>query len=268
MDKAEIGLQGSVWMTVGGEHLGGAGRVALLGAIAECGSITQAAKAVKMSYKAAWDAIDAMNNLAGEPLVERLTGGKGGGGTRLTQRGRQLVDNFRIIEREHARYLRQLGSQAEGIADDLLLIRRMAMKTTARNQFLGKVTELKQGAVNDEVTLELPGGQQIVAVVTQGSSASLGLAPGAEAFALIKASSIILVADSAGARFSARNQLAGTVTRVQTGAVNTEVVLDLPRGGTIAAIITNQSSADLGIAIGSSVTAIFKASSVILGVPA
>jgi len=265
---AEIGLQGSVWMTVGGEHLGGAGRVELLGAIAECGSITQAAKLVKMSYKAAWDAIDAMNNLAGEPLVERLTGGKGGGGTRLTQRGRQLVDNFRIIEREHARYLRQLGSQAEGIADDLLLIRRMAMKTTARNQFLGKVAELKQGAVNDEVRLELPGGQHIVAIVTQGSSASLGLVPGAEAFALIKASSIILVADSAGARFSARNQLAGLVTRVQTGAVNTEVVLDLPRGGTIAAIITNQSSTELGIEIGSKVTAIFKASSVILGVPA
>jgi molybdate transport system regulatory protein len=268
---AEIGLQGSVWMTVGGEHLGGAGRVELLGAIAECGSITQAAKLVKMSYKAAWDAIDAMNNLAGEPLVERLTGGKGGGGTRLTQRGRQLVDNFRIIEREHARYLRylrQLGSQAEGIADDLLLIRRMAMKTTARNQFLGKVAELKQGAVNDEVTLELPGGQHIVAIVTQGSSASLGLVPGAEAFALIKASSIILVADSEGARFSARNQLAGLVTRVQTGAVNTEVVLDLPRGGTIAAIITNQSSTELGIEIGSKVTAIFKASSVILGVPA
>ena len=142
------------------------------------------------------------------------------------------------------------------------------MKTTARNQFLGKVAEVKQGAVNDEVTLELPGGQHIVAIVTQGSSASLGLVPGAEAFALIKASSIILVADSAGARFSARNQLPGVVTRVQTGAVNTEVVLDLPRGGTIAAIITNQSSTELGIEIGSKVTAIFKASSVILGVPA
>ena len=243
-------------------------RIALLQHIAEQGSITRAAKSAGLSYKAAWDAIDAMNNLAGEPLVERLTGGKGGGGTRLTPRGRQLVDNFRIIEREHARYLRQLGSQAEGIADDLLLIRRMAMKTTARNQFLGKVAELKQGAVNDEVTLELPGGQHIVAIVTQGSSASLGLVPGAEAFALIKASSIILVADSAGARFSARNQLTGSVTRVQTGAVNTEVVLDLPRGGTIAAIITNQSSTELGIAIGSQVTAIFKASSVILGVPA
>lgn len=255
-------------MTVGGENLGGAGRVQLLGAIGECGSITQAAKQVKMSYKAAWDAIDAMNNLAGEPLVERLAGGKGGGGTRLTTRGRQLVDNFHIIEREHARYLQQLGSQAEGIADDLLLIRRMAMKTTARNQFLGKVLSLTTGAVNDEVTLALPGGQQIVAVVTQGSSTSLGLAPGVEAFALIKASSIILMTDSQGARFSARNQLTGAVTRVQTGAVNTEVVLELPGGGTIAAIITNQSSTDLGIDVGASVTAIFKASSVILGVPA
>ncbi|OBV39602.1 molybdate transport system regulatory protein [Janthinobacterium psychrotolerans] len=268
MDKVAIGLQGSVWMTVGGEQLGGAGRVELLAAIAACGSITQAAKAVKMSYKAAWDAIDAMNNLAGEPLVERLAGGKGGGGTRLTQRGRQLVDNFRIIEVEHARYLRQLGSQAEGIADDLLLIRRMAMKTTARNQFLGKVAELKAGAVNDEVTLMLPGGQRIVAIVTQGSSDSLGLGPGVEAFALIKASSIILVADSDGARFSARNQLAGAVTRVQTGTVNTEVVLALPGGGTIAAIITNQSASEMAIAVGSRVTAMFKASSVILGVPA
>ena len=142
------------------------------------------------------------------------------------------------------------------------------MKTTARNQFLGKVAELKSGAVNDEVILELPGGQQIVAVITQGSSDSLGLAPGVEAFALIKASSIILVAEGEGARFSARNQLAGTVTRVQTGAVNTEVVLDLPRGGTIAAIITNQSASEMAIAIGSKLTAMFKASSVILGVPA
>lgn len=268
MDKAEIKLEGSVWMTVGGEQLGGAGRVALLGAIAEHGSITQAARAVKMSYKAAWDAIDAMNNLAGEPLVERLAGGKGGGGTRLTRRGRQLVDNFRLIEIEHARYLRQLGSQAEGIADDLLLIRRMAMKTTARNQFLGQVAELKAGAVNDEVTLALPGGQRIVAIVTRDSCESLGLASGVEAFALIKASSIILVLDGDGARFSARNQLAGKVTRVQKGAVNTEVVLELPGGGTIAAMITNQSCAEMGLAVGSVVTAMFKASSVILGVPA
>ena len=96
--EKRIELGGSVWMTVGGENLGGSGRVQLLALVGEQGSITHAAKAMKMSYKAAWDAIDTMNNLAGEPLVERVAGGKGGGGTRLTQRGQQLVENFRRIE--------------------------------------------------------------------------------------------------------------------------------------------------------------------------
>lgn len=268
VEEKPITLHGSVWLDVDGQHFGGANRLALLEAIAGHGSITAAAKAVKMSYKAAWDAIDGMNNMAGTPLVERLTGGKGGGGTRLTARGRQLVDNFKLIEREHRHFVEQLGRQAEGIADDLLMIRRMALKTTARNQFLGRVSQLKTGAVNDEVELEIAGGQKLVAVVTRDSAESLGLAVGAEAFALIKASSIILVTEAGDVEFSARNQLAGTVTRVTTGAVNTEVVLELAGGGTVAAIITNESSSNLGLAEGVATTAIFKASSVILGVPA
>ena len=88
-NDTRIELGGAVWMTVGGENLAGTSRMALLAQIAQSGSITQAAKAVKMSYKAAWDAIDTMNNLAGEPLLERVAGGKGGGGTVLTRRGLQ-----------------------------------------------------------------------------------------------------------------------------------------------------------------------------------
>ena len=114
-DRA-IELHGSVWLTVDGERFGGEQRIALLARIAECGSITQAAKAIGMSYKAAWDAIDAMNNLAGEPLVERVAGGKGGGGSRLTRRGEQLVENFRLIEREHLRFVEQLSRQATGLS--------------------------------------------------------------------------------------------------------------------------------------------------------
>ena len=112
LNDTRIELGGSVWMTVGGENLGGSGRMALLAHIAERGSITHAAKAMKMSYKAAWDAIDTMNNLAGEPLVERVAGGKGGGGTVLTRRGTQLVENFRLIEREHSRFVAQLNAEA------------------------------------------------------------------------------------------------------------------------------------------------------------
>jgi len=273
MDKEEkgIALEGKLWMTVGGENLGGANRVELLAAIAQMGSITGAAKAVGLSYKAAWDAIDIMNNLAGEPLVERVTGGKGGGGTRLTARGVGLVDNFRMIEQVHNDFLERLNRQAAGspsaLADDLALFTRFKMRTSARNQFFGSVVRVDCGAVNDEVVLEIAGGQQIVAIVTRESTENLGLAPGRQAFALIKSSSVIVMTDGAGARLSARNQLPGSVTRVMRGAVNSEVVIELPGGGSVAATITNESAAMLGLAEGVAATALFKASSVILGVP-
>ena len=262
-----IALRDSVWMVVGGENFGGPGRVALLASIAQCGSITQAARAIKMSYKAAWDAIDTMNNLAGEPLVERMTGGKGGG-TRLTRRGQQLVANFTLIELAHRRFVDQLSSQAQGMADDFLLIRKMNMKTSARNHFSGKVTALKRGAVNDEIEVEVAGGQKIVAIITHESTEALGLCLQAEVFALVKSSSIIIVTDAAGTKFSARNQLTGIVSRLQPGVVNTEVVIGLPRGGSIAAIITHESASRLGLNVGSAATGIFKASSVILGISA
>jgi len=266
--KEGIELHGSVWMTIGGENLGGASRVALLAKIGECGSITQAAKAIKMSYKAAWDAIDSMNNLAGEALVERATGGKGGGGTRLTARGQQLVANFALIEREHERFVRQLSAQADGVADDLSLIRRISMKTSARNQFSGKVVALKRGAVNDEIVLAVAGGQRLVAIVSQESTEALGLGIGSEVFALIEASSIVLVTAPGAAKFSARNQIGGKVARIKPGAVNTEVVLALDGGGTLAATITNESVQELVLSEGSHVTALFKAGAVMLAVPA
>ena len=266
-----ITVQGTLWMTVDGQHFGGDDRMRLLACIADCGSISQAAKAVPMSYKTAWDAIDAMNTLAGEPLVARVAGGKGGGGTRLTARGLQLLDNYLTLQREHQAFMRQLAAQAGGLADDYVLIRRMAMKSSARNQFLGKVLSVKDGVVNDEVTLQTATGLHIVATVTRDSRDSrdsLGLAPGVEAFALVKASSIILTTDTGGARFSARNQLAGTVTRVLPGAVSTEVTLALGCGASVAAIITHDSGEALALQPGQPAVALFKASSVIVAIPA
>lgn len=263
--KRAMALEGTVWLTIDGHKLGGRERMELLAAIAQHGSITAAAKAVGLSYKGAWDAIEAMHNLAGEPLLERLAGGKGGGGTRLTARGRQLVENFAQIEQAHRRFVAALSSQSQTLADDLLLIRNLTMKTSARNQFSGKVVGVTRGAVNDEVTLAIAGGQQIVATITRDSCDSLALAPGVTAWALIKASSVIVVTEADGARFSARNQLRGTISRVQEGAVNTEVSIALAGGATIAAIVTRESGNALELTVGRSATAIFKASAVILG---
>ncbi|WP_233807531.1 TOBE domain-containing protein [Paraburkholderia sp. HP33-1] len=269
-DALELG--GSVWFQAGTQTLGGAARIALLAAIGETGSITSAAKAVGISYKGAWDAVDTMNNLAGEPLVVRLTGGKGGGGTTLTPRAVKLIETFRAVEREHRRFLERAGAAiGEGFATDWDLIGRIGVKTSARNQFYGTVSAIARGTVNDEVSLALPGGHTIVAVLTHESTEALGLAVGVAAFALIKASWVVLLVAGDGdgdspLKLSARNQLRGTVLSVKRGAVNAEVSLGLEGGAVITAVVTNGSVDMLGLQEGASAVAAFKASSVILGV--
>lgn len=264
-EDSPLELRGVVWMTTGTRNLGGHGRIGLLRAIAETGSITRGAKALGMSYKAAWDAVDTMNSLAGAPLVERSTGGRGGGSTRLTERGRQLIERFERIEQVHARFVRQLSEEALDVGSDFDLLRVLNLKTSARNQFVGVVCRLERGAVNDEVELRLPDGTSIVAIVTRESSETLGLEPGATAFALIQASSVMLATGLAGARLSARNQLPGTVRRITPGAVNAEVVVDLDAGQGIAAIVTMASLQTLALAPGQRAVALLDASNVILG---
>ncbi|CAG9196059.1 Molybdate-binding domain of ModE [Paraburkholderia sabiae] len=140
------------------------------------------------------------------------------------------------------------------------------MRTSARNHFAGQVSAVKNGAVNDEVTLRTQDGLEIVAVITHGSATSLGLAAGKDAFALVKASSVIVMVDADSSKVSARNCVAGTVASVTKGAVNSEVIISAAGGAQIAAIVTNDSVDRLGLASGKAAAAIFKASSVIVGV--
>jgi len=142
------------------------------------------------------------------------------------------------------------------------------MNVSARNAFSGKITALTDGAVNAEVEIGLSGGDRIVAVVTAGSVKSLGLAVGKDAVAYVKAPWVMLLAGPQNVRFSARNQLSGTVTSMQKGAVNTEVGIQLPGGATVYAVVTNEAVMELGLKAGVAATALIKASHVILGVPA
>lgn len=142
------------------------------------------------------------------------------------------------------------------------------MKISARNQFHGTIDAVKEGAVNSEVDLSLPGGQKIVAIVTNDSAKSLNLKVGKEVVALVKASSVLVMTDDSGMRISARNCLAGKVKSLTLGPVNAEVTIVLPGGAEVHATITHGAVNDLGLKEGSAATAVFKAPSVILGVPA
>jgi molybdate transport system regulatory protein len=267
-ERSATRVQGRLWLSRGDQTIAGSGRIALLLGIAERGSISQAAKSMGMSYKSAWDAVDAMNNAAEAPLVVRVVGGPGGGGAALTERGRRLVEAFRLFEREHQRFLDRLSLVADDIGPYMDLLGRDAMRTSARNQFFGTISAVHRGAVNDVVELALAGGQRIVATITRDSTDSLGLAEGVEAFALVKASWVILMAPDENIRTSARNTFTGVVERIEKGAVNSEVTLTLAGGTKLVAIVTNASADSLPLRAGERATALVKASHVIIGVPA
>jgi molybdopterin-binding protein len=69
------------------------------------------------------------------------------------------------------------------------------MKLSARNMLKGKVKSVTHGAVNSEITVEISGGAKIVSIITKTSAENLGLAPGKEVYAVIKASSVMIATD-------------------------------------------------------------------------
>jgi molybdate transport system regulatory protein len=239
----------------------------LLERIDVSGSISAAATAMGMSYKAAWQAVEAINNLSREPLVVRQPGGSTGGGTCLTDYGRRVVATYRRLEKEWASVPASVGRMMDDFDQYYRMSRKFDMQTSARNQFLGAVRTVQRGAVNAEVILDIGSGSELAAMITNDSAEHLALEPGSEVYALIKAQWIILAVEQ-NIRTSARNCLSGTVVRCQEGAVNAEVVIELPGGKTVAAIITNESVKTLGLKEGMRASALIKASHIILAVPA
>lgn len=239
----------------------------LLERIDATGSITAAASAMGMSYKAAWEAVAAINNLSEQPLVERKAGGANGGGTTLTTYGRRVAGAYRRLEQEREEVLKKLAEVMDDFDEYYHLIRRFDMKTSARNQYLGKIKSIKTGPINAEVVMDIGGGDSLAAIITGESVEHLGLKVGIEAYALIKAPWVI-VTTSEGIKTSARNELRGTVVRCQDGAINTEVIIELAGGKTVVAVVTNDSVKTLGLKEGVKACALIKASHVILAVNA
>ncbi len=257
-------LEGRFWITHNGKDLAEERRIALLSRIDSTGSISQAAKSVGVSYKFAWDSVDAMNAAAGSPLVERSAGGKGGGGTRLTPAGHALIEAFKRYEREHQLFLDRLGEDA-GISSFLEIMERLRMKTSARNQLFGKVSAIRRGEVNDQVEFQLDSHDRLLASITHDSTERLGIQEGDAIYALIKASWVQLVDADFAASEPTDNLLQGEVRQVTRGGTETEVEIELPGGAHVAAVLGNEPAGALELNIGKPVAALIKASHIILG---
>ena len=142
------------------------------------------------------------------------------------------------------------------------------MPISARNVFKGSVTAIKEGPIHAEVVVTTPGGDSVVATLTETSVQSLDLKVGSNAIAVIKAPSVSLMSGTPEYRFSARNQLMGTVSAIQAGGINSQVTLTLAGGSKLVAVVTNDAVSALGLKPGEASVALFKAGHVLVGVPA
>jgi len=244
----------------------GEDRVRLLEAIDRHGSIARAGEELGLGYRAAWDAVRMLNNLFAAPLVTAKIGGRAGGGASLTAEGQAALQTLHHIQEELAVAMTRLDRRLTDNAAIHLEPWSHVMRTSARNALRGVITAVVEGAVNSEIALAVSPDVEIVAIVSRASVEWLGLLPGRPAVALIQASSVILFAGQAPPRTTARNALSGTVAAVEEGAVNSEVVVELAEGKTLVASVTRRSAVDLDLQPGVRVTALIKASHVILAV--
>ena len=239
-------------------------RIELLIAVKRTGSISKAAKEVPMSYKAAWEAIEAMNNLSTTPIVQRETGGVGGGGTTLTPYGENLIETFEILRNEQKKFLKNLSQITDINTGTLKTIRKLSMQISARNQISGIVELIEHGKINAQVFIKLKSGNTLVSVITNTAANNLNLEIGDDVVAIFKSSTVLITTDIT-LNISARNKFQGTVDSINQDEINTELVIDIGNNDKIASVITTNSFERLKIGIGSQVSAIIKASDVIIG---
>ncbi len=263
MAKNNSQLKGEVFLLTNSDQSFTRNQIDLLIAIRENGSISKAAKQAGISYKTAWDRIDAMNNMSDKPLVIRSTGGAKGGGTSLTDFGLQIIEGFQAVQEEHQAFVERLGSRLHSLTDVANFVRSNSVQTSARNQFRGEITHIELGAVNAEIEIRISDTQTLTAIVTNDSIQRLSLKSGNSIIALIKASWVLLTKEIE-VKTSARNRLIGHIEKIDKGAVNSDITVDLGDGKSISAVITNNSVAELALNKGDVVCAFFKASSVIL----
>jgi molybdate transport system regulatory protein len=240
--------------------------IGLLKAIKQTGSLNQSAKQLGLSYKGAWQILEKANNSAPQLLVVTATGGNKGGGSYLTEAGEALVMLFTQLEQQHQLFLEQLNRNLADNPDTVLLLQRLVIKTSVRNQLFGCITEIRTGKVNAEVIVKLKGGETIATTTDLTLLNELELKIGVDAVLLINSTDITLAVDTNAQQFSARNRLACHVLSIQQNAVGVNVMVLLPSGETLVISMTQQGLQNLELSTGMLIWAIFKTNVPHLGV--
>ncbi len=243
-------VDGNIWIKKENRNFIGRGRIELLQNIQLHGSITKAAKAMKMSYKAAWDSVDIMNKLSNKPLVTKVTGGKGGGGTVITAHAKEIIQAFGEIESLHKNYFQTLQNAFnEQIIDD-------HSEEPVFSRLSGTITKMNQINSNYEITIALQCGQELTCIESETFVQAKELTCDDEVQFLIETSNIVLTCDVS--TNSARNLLLGVIESIHDDGINSNITINCDQDQ-IHAKITTASCQKLQLKSNDTIYASFKA---------
>lgn len=204
-------------------------RIEVLRQIGQTGSISQAARKAGISYKAAWQAIDTLTNLTGVTLVEKVVGGVGGGGAKLTGEGERLLQIAGVLEKKRQEVLDQFQGEKIDAVD--ARFSHLSIRTSMRNYLPCHVKGLKMSgqivrvclAVNDTLPV-------LIARITRTSAELLALKPGLQVLAMCKATAVKISDEANTSDLSVANHFCGTAARISTGDKEDEVTMELSPG--------------------------------------
>ena len=234
-------------------------RIDILRRIGQVGPTSEAARGAGVSYRAAWQALDTLSNLAGLPLLEKLVGGAGGGGARLTPAGLRLLEAADRLDQARTAVLAQIDA-SPGLAGGQSDLSALALRTSMRNQLPCTVQALKSDAGAVQVTLRLAGSTLLSARITRESAELLDLQLGMPVLALCKATAVSVAAHADLA--DGRNALPGKVSRTSRSVKGGQVVLTLDSGLQLVGF----TSAGLVLKVGQAAMALIDASALVVAV--
>ncbi len=255
-------IDSSLWLDYDKKGFLGKGRIELLKNIDTYGSLSKAAKAMNMSYKAAWDSLNEMKNLSSKELIISSTGGSGGGGSKLTNSAKEYIEIYELLYKSQQEFLKTIESHTKNFSDLQTFLHRSSLRTSARNQLFGRVKNLEKSSISSKILISIDKNIEISSSITNQSIKELGIKKAKSVFVLIKAPWIKI----SKKKQESENQIECIIKSIKTEGNLVELTLQASHDISLISVMKVEKFGALHVELGEKIIASFEPNDTIIGV--